>query len=162
MVKNPPSKAEDPGSIPGLGTKIPRAMGQLNTHITSREPSTAITETMCSNAHSLQQEGPLCSNWRKPECLKKDQHRQNKIKTPTMIICSPCSKRSCCIRKCSSLSPNLPCLFPACCQDAASLLWLRVGTSAGNPGCDPHWSSRGCSLNWPSLPLLPTGKGRIR
>ena len=123
VVKNPPSKAEDTGSIPGLGTKIPHAMGQVNTHTTTRELSTAITESMCSSAHSLQQQRPLCRNWRKPECLKKDQHRQNKIKTPTtMIICSLCSKRSCCIRKCSSLSSNLPCLFPVCCQDAASLL----------------------------------------
>ena len=29
MVKNPPSKAGDTGLIPGWGTKIPHAMGQL-------------------------------------------------------------------------------------------------------------------------------------
>ena len=30
VVKNPPSNAEDAGSIPGQGTKIPRATGQLS------------------------------------------------------------------------------------------------------------------------------------
>ena len=30
MVKNLPSNAEDSSSIPGLGTKIPHASGQLN------------------------------------------------------------------------------------------------------------------------------------
>ena len=29
-VKNPPSKARDEGSIPGRGTKIPHATGQLS------------------------------------------------------------------------------------------------------------------------------------
>ena len=27
VVKNPPANAEDPGSIPGQGTKIPHASG---------------------------------------------------------------------------------------------------------------------------------------
>lgn len=67
-------------------------------------------------------------------------------------------KRSCCIfRKRSSLLSNFPCLFPARCRGAASLLWLRAGTNGGKQGCVPHRSSKGCSLNWPSLPLLPTG-----
>ena len=30
MVKDPPSNAGDPGVIPGRGTKIPHASGQLN------------------------------------------------------------------------------------------------------------------------------------
>ena len=30
VVKNPPSNAEDTGSIPGRETKIPHAMGQLS------------------------------------------------------------------------------------------------------------------------------------
>ena len=38
MVKNPPSNAGDMGSIPGQGTKIPCAAGQLSL-------STATTET---------------------------------------------------------------------------------------------------------------------
>ena len=45
--KNLPSDAGDTGSIPGLGAKIPRAMGHLGPHTTTREP------VCCS-------EGPLC------------------------------------------------------------------------------------------------------
>ena len=30
VVKNPPANAGDSGPIPGLGTKIPLAVGQLN------------------------------------------------------------------------------------------------------------------------------------
>ena len=36
MVKNLPSNAEDSGSIPGLGTKIPHATGQLNPSATTK------------------------------------------------------------------------------------------------------------------------------
>ena len=32
VVKNPPSNAGGPGSIPGQGTKIPHAAGQLSPH----------------------------------------------------------------------------------------------------------------------------------
>ena len=38
MVKNPPSNAGDVGSIPGRGTKIPHAVGQLNLHATTKNP----------------------------------------------------------------------------------------------------------------------------
>ena len=37
MVKNPPSNAGDMGSIPGQGTKIPHAMGQLSPHTATTE-----------------------------------------------------------------------------------------------------------------------------
>ena len=37
MVKNPPSNAEDVVSIPGRGTKIPHATGQINPRATTRE-----------------------------------------------------------------------------------------------------------------------------
>ena len=42
MVKNPPSNAGDTGSIPGRGTKIPHATGQLS-------PLTATIEFACLN-----------------------------------------------------------------------------------------------------------------
>ena len=38
VVKNPPSNAGDVGSIPGQGTKIPHASGQLSPRATTREP----------------------------------------------------------------------------------------------------------------------------
>ena len=42
VVKNPPSNAADAGSIPGWGTRIPHAVGQLSLRTTTREP-------MCCN-----------------------------------------------------------------------------------------------------------------
>ena len=39
VVKNPPSNAEDAGSIPGQGTNIPRAEGQLSPHAATTEPT---------------------------------------------------------------------------------------------------------------------------
>ena len=37
VVKNPPSNAGDVGSIPGRGTKIPHAVGQLSPRATNTE-----------------------------------------------------------------------------------------------------------------------------
>ena len=37
VVKNPPSIAGDTGSIPGWGTEIPHALGQLSPHATTIE-----------------------------------------------------------------------------------------------------------------------------
>ena len=64
MVNNPPSNAGDAGSIPGQGTKIPHAAGQLNPRATTtdlarlneraREPQT--TEPMLSGARAPQLE----------------------------------------------------------------------------------------------------------
>ena len=42
MVKNVPCNAEDSGSIPGLGTKIPHAVGQLS-------PYDATQDFICCN-----------------------------------------------------------------------------------------------------------------
>ena len=39
MVKNPPSKAGDAGSIPDQGTKIPHAAGQLRLQAATTEPT---------------------------------------------------------------------------------------------------------------------------
>ena len=41
VVKNQPSNAEDEGSIPGWGTKIPHAEGQLSPGVTTREKFTS-------------------------------------------------------------------------------------------------------------------------
>ena len=66
MVKNLPSNAGDVGSIPGRGTKIPHAVGQLSLRVTTTElarlnkrarmPQT--TESMCSGAHTPQLQSP--------------------------------------------------------------------------------------------------------
>ena len=42
VAKNPPYNAGDAGSVPGQGTKIPHAMGQLSPHA-------ATTELACLN-----------------------------------------------------------------------------------------------------------------
>ena len=52
VVKNLPSSAGDASSIPGQGTKIPHAAGQLSLH-------TATTEPACSGAHAPQLERSL-------------------------------------------------------------------------------------------------------
>ena len=39
VVKNPPSNAGDVGSIPGRGTKIPHAVGQLSSRAATTEPT---------------------------------------------------------------------------------------------------------------------------
>ena len=39
VVKNPPSNAGDAGLIPGRGTRIPHASGQLSPQATTTEPT---------------------------------------------------------------------------------------------------------------------------
>ena len=58
VVENPPSNAGDVGSLPGRGTKIPHATGQLSL-------CAATTEPACSRAHVPQLErSPMCCNER--------------------------------------------------------------------------------------------------
>ena len=61
VVKNMPSNAGDTGSIPGQGTKIPHAVGQLSLSTTMREacmvqveksPS-AVMKTQCSQNKNI-------------------------------------------------------------------------------------------------------------
>ena len=54
VVKNPPSNAGDAGLIPGRGTKIPHASGQLS-------PRSPTTEPMHPGAHTLQRKIPHAS-----------------------------------------------------------------------------------------------------
>ena len=72
VVKNPPSNAGDAGSIPGQGTKIPHATGQLSPHATTTELShlnerahmPQTTEPMHPGARApqLEREKPSCHN----------------------------------------------------------------------------------------------------
>ena len=54
MVKNPPSNAGDEGLIPGLGSKIPRAAGQLNPCATTREVHAQLEKAACHNEDPAQ------------------------------------------------------------------------------------------------------------
>ena len=59
VVKNPPANVRDEGLIPGQGTKIPHAMGQLS-------PCGTATEPTHSGALGPQLEG--CLSTKNPEC----------------------------------------------------------------------------------------------
>ena len=51
MVENPPSNVGDVGLIPGPGTKIPHAVGQLKpARLNERAQVLQTTEPMCSGA----------------------------------------------------------------------------------------------------------------
>ena len=60
VVKNPPSNAGDEGLIPGPGTKIPHAAGQLS-------PCTTTAEPMRSGARAPQLKSP-CAATTEPVC----------------------------------------------------------------------------------------------
>ena len=62
VVKNPPSKAGDVGSIPGRGTKIPHASGPLSPRASTREPA-------CHNYRAYRLWSPRATTGeRKPTC----------------------------------------------------------------------------------------------
>ena len=88
-VKNLPSNAGDAGSIPGWGTKIPHASGQLS-------PCTTTTELVCHNqSWHAATPGPTHSGAhtpqleRSPHAATKTWHSQkNKIKYFKKSLCS--------------------------------------------------------------------------
>ena len=79
-VKDPPYNAGDVGSIPGQGTKIPNATGQLSPHVTTTEltclnerarvpqtteptrPGARATQLERENLHTTTREKPACGN----------------------------------------------------------------------------------------------------
>ena len=69
VVKNPPSNAGDMGSIPGWGTKIPHAVGQLS-------PRAATTELAClkERARMPQTTEPMCPGARAPQLERENLH----------------------------------------------------------------------------------------
>ena len=82
VVKNPPSNAGDAGSIPGWGTKIPHAVGQLSLHTTTTEPahhklqSPRALEPACRNQREKtrmppQERSPRATT-KDPACLSED------------------------------------------------------------------------------------------
>ena len=90
VVKNPPSNTLDTGLIPGWGTKIPHATGQLSpcaattepTRSRAREPQlesshAATTEHACSDACTPQVERSLHAVMKSLRAATKDPVRQN-------------------------------------------------------------------------------------
>ena len=53
VVKNLPTIVGDTGSIPGLGTEIPHATGQLGPHTTTTQPA-LLSPGAAKTAHVLQ------------------------------------------------------------------------------------------------------------
>ena len=76
MVKNPPSNAGDTGSIPGQGTKIPHATGQLNPHATTTE-LTRLNE----RAHVPQTTEPTCPGAQAPQLERENPHATTREKS---------------------------------------------------------------------------------
>ena len=85
VVKNPPSNAEDVGLIPGWGTKIPHAAGQLSLCAATTEPTCSraqapqleslratTTEPTCSAARVPQLERSPCATTKSPRAAVKD------------------------------------------------------------------------------------------
>ena len=71
MVKNPPSIAGDAGSIPGWGTKIPHATGQLSLQTATTKPAHSgarvpqlerSPRAATREARAPQQKDPACCN----------------------------------------------------------------------------------------------------
>ena len=89
MVKSPPSNAGDAGSIPGQGTRIPHAAGQIS-------PSATTTELACLNkrARMLQTTEPTHPGAHTPQLERENPHattrekpaRYNKEPAPQRMI----------------------------------------------------------------------------
>ena len=63
LVKNLPCSAEEAGSIPGQGTKIPHATGQLS-------PCSAARKSVCGNKRSCMTQGWSQLPQRRPKAVK--------------------------------------------------------------------------------------------
>ena len=59
LVKNMPSNAEDVGSIPGPGNKIPHAQGQLSLHAATRAWRSRAHAPQSEKAHIVQQKATM-------------------------------------------------------------------------------------------------------
>ena len=70
VVKNPPSNAGDMGSVPGRGTNIPHAAGQLSPFATLPSLHASMREPACCKLQSPRALEPACHNWREACALQ--------------------------------------------------------------------------------------------
>ena len=89
-VRNPPAGVGDMGSIPGLGTKIPHAPGQLSLRTTAAEPHAWIPCSATGEASAIQslctaarEELPLAATRESVQAATKTQHRHKYIHGPS-------------------------------------------------------------------------------
>ena len=73
MVESLPCNSGDSGSIPGQGTRIPRAMGKQSL-------CASATESMCPNLRSHVPHCKIPCAATKPQCIRKQRKRENKGK----------------------------------------------------------------------------------
>ena len=79
MVKNPPSNAGDAGLIPGRGTKIPHASGQLSPRATATELIGPTRERKPAHHNYREAHAPeLERNLSRPHAVTKDPTCLNK------------------------------------------------------------------------------------
>ena len=77
VVKNPPSNAGDTSSIPGQGTKIPHATGQLSLPATTTE-----LVRLNKRARVLQTTKPMLPGARMPQLERENPHTTTREKPP--------------------------------------------------------------------------------
>ena len=103
VVKNLPANAGDAGSIPGRGTKVPHATGQLNLRASTtelahlneracmlqttepRSPGACMPQLERENPHAITREKPMCCN-EEPACRTKTRCSQKKKKTECYVM----------------------------------------------------------------------------
>ena len=87
MVKNPPSYAGDMVLIPGRGTKIPLAAGQLSPHATTTELA-----RLNERAHVPRTTEPTHSGARAPQLERSPQRNEKILHAATKTRCSQKNK----------------------------------------------------------------------
>ena len=86
VVKNPPYNAGDAGSIPGRGTKIPHAAGQLSLPASARAHVSQSTEPTLSGARApqLERENPHATTKEKPVGCNEEPTPQGRSRMPQL------------------------------------------------------------------------------
>ena len=81
MVKNPHSSAGDVGSIPGWGTKIPRASEQLGPPTTTTEPA-----LRCRSLYTTVREARAATKMQSSQ-KEQQQKKQKQPHTQHVLLC---------------------------------------------------------------------------
>ena len=114
VVKNLPSNAGDAGSIPGWGTKIPHAEGQLTPCATTTDLSASTREPACHKVQSPDTLEPARHSYR--DHLLWSPHattREEKTPTPQLERSSRAPVKSLCISRKDPACLNED---PTCCN----------------------------------------------
>ena len=143
MVKNPPSNAGDSGSIPGWGTRVPHAAGQLSPLTTTRHYRSLLPAM--KTQHSQKQ-------------------KQNKPKKETNTHCkSTAVVDALVVKSCPTLCNPTDCSPPGSSIHGISqvriLEWIAISFSRGLP--DPGIKVGSPALKADSLPTEPPEKPKI-